>query len=54
MEELNELAARVWRRVARGEAYDTKPAPKPKPQQRPNNLLPMLLLLALTKGRTNN
>ena len=56
LDELNELAARVWQRVARGEAYDIKPAsrPGPKPKSSSNTLLPMLLLLVLAKGRGKN
>ena len=43
MEELNRLAAQVWKRVARGEAYDVRPALKPKPVK--NDSWPLLLLV---------
>ena len=50
MQELNELAARVWKRVAAGEAYVSKPTPKPKPKPEPVNPLCLLLLaMALKK-----
>jgi len=49
MQELNELAARVWKRVAAGEAYVSKPTPKPKPKPEPVNPLYLLLLAAILR-----
>ncbi len=53
MEELSRLAARVWKRVARGEAYDVKPTPKPKPVKNDSWLLLLLVLAVLHVGLGN-
>lgn len=54
MEELNKLAARVWERVAAGEAYRQPTRPKAKPKQQQNSFLPLLVLLLMTMGKQMN
>ena len=50
MQELNALAARVWKRVAAGEAYISKSNVKPTPKPQSVNPLYLLLLVAVLKN----